>query len=152
MGHVICILNKKCVQHNPWHKLHLLCKSLAAEGVGWRLEGQQNGVGVLWSGGEWEQEGMFHFFFLVSSEILMALLLRGCASPRWIPQRNGDRGIPKLGETLTGVSINKALIRKKEQGLLEARGGNTNGDIILPHSRRSHPQLPRPLGVWSPRP
>lgn len=29
-------------------------------------------------------------------------------------QGNGDRTIAKLGETLTGVSINKPLIRKKE--------------------------------------
>ncbi len=30
---------------------------------------------------------------------------------------NRDRIFPKLGEMLTGVSINKALIRKKQQPL-----------------------------------
>ncbi len=60
-------------------------------------------------------------------------------SPRYLEQSketeadesssNRDRIFPKLGEMLTGVSINKALIRKKQQplcGLGGAWGENTN--------------------------
>lgn len=39
---------------------------------------------------------------------------------------NGDRTIAKLGETLTGVSINKPLIRKKEAE--RSRGSSTGGE------------------------
>lgn len=39
---------------------------------------------------------------------------------------NGDRPIAKLGETLTGVSINKPLIRKKKAE--QSRGSGTGGE------------------------
>lgn len=39
---------------------------------------------------------------------------------------NGDRTIAKLGETLTGVSINKPLIRKKEAE--RSRSSSTGGE------------------------
>ncbi len=39
---------------------------------------------------------------------------------------NGDRTIAKLGETLTGVSINKPLIRKKEAE--RSRSSSTRGE------------------------
>ena len=39
---------------------------------------------------------------------------------------NGDRPIAKLGETLTGVSINKPLIRKKEPE--QSSSGSTGGE------------------------
>lgn len=41
---------------------------------------------------------------------------------------NGDRTITKLGETLTGVSINKPLIRKKEADRSRSRSRSTGGE------------------------
>lgn len=48
-------------------------------------------------------------------------------------EHNLDRSIPKLGETLTWVSINKVLIKKKDQRFGGARGQNTNGSIMHSH-------------------
>lgn len=57
-----------------------------------------------------------------------------------ISRGNGDRTIAKLGETLTGVSINKPLIRKKEMeraaaaaASAAAQGENINGRLSRSH-------------------
>lgn len=83
------------------------------------LQWYKGDPGVRWDRGQIQEEGEFGRAHK-GSEVLLQTL------QRMNLQGNEDRTTAKLGGTLTGVSINKPLIRKKEASL--SSSSSTGGE------------------------